>query len=158
MKSILSGTVGALAMIPVGLLFRALEMRIGHYGPKFASLYLQSPGPAALFIQHLVLGWISALPLCLLPLHRASIWTALTIGSVYGALYYAAINAWALPLYFGDPLPWNLGIEVIIPSLVSHIVFGAAVGYVVWLLQRRRSAALNGKTDVYSADKNHLVL
>lgn len=138
-EAILSGTVGALAMMPVGLLFRALEMRIGHYGPKFASLYLQSPGPAALFLQHMALGWISALPLCLLPLHRASIWAALTIGSVYGAGYYAVINSLALPLYFGDPLPWNLGIGVIIPSLVVHIVFGAAVGYVVWLLQRRRS-------------------
>jgi len=140
-EATVSGTVGALAMMPVGLLFRALEMRIGHYGPKFASLYLDSPGPAALFLQHMVLGWISAVPLCLLPLHRASIGTALAIGSAYGAVYYAVINSLALPLYFGDPLPWNLGVGVIIPSLIVHMVFGVAVAYTVWLLQRRRSEA-----------------
>ena len=69
-ESVAAGTAGALAMMPVGFLFRILEMRVGHYGPKFASLYLQAPGPAALLIQHLVLGWVSAVPLCLLPLHR----------------------------------------------------------------------------------------
>ena len=116
-------------------------MRIGHYGPKFASLYLDSPGPAALFLQHLVLGWISALPLCLLPLHRVSIWTALVLGSLYGVVYYAGINSWALPLFFGDQLPWNLGFGVVIPSLVVHIVFGAAVAYAIWFLRRRGSAA-----------------
>jgi uncharacterized membrane protein YagU involved in acid resistance len=140
-ESIVSGTVGALAMMPVGLLFRALELRIGHYGPKFAELYLDSPGPAALFLQHMVLGWVSALPLCLLSLHRVSRSSALAIGCFYGVAYYAVVNALALPLYFGDPMPWNLGIGVVVPSLVVHIVFGVAVAYVVWLLQRRGRAA-----------------
>ena len=62
-ESVISGTVGALAMMPVGFLFRALEMRVVHYGPKFAALYLQAPGPLALFLQHLVLGWVSESPL-----------------------------------------------------------------------------------------------
>lgn len=140
-ESLISGTVGALAMMPVGLLFRALDMRIGHYGPKFASLYLDAPGPAALFLQHLVLGWASALPLCLLPLHRVSVWSALAMGALYGAAYYVAINALALPLYFGDPLPWNLGAGVVAPSLIVHIVFGVAVAYAIHVLRRKRKAA-----------------
>ena len=140
-ESLISGTVGALAMMPVGLLFRALDMRIGHYGPKFASLYLDAPGPAALFLQHLVLGWASALPLCLLPLDRVSVWSALAIGALYGAAYYVAVNALALPLYFGDPLPWGLGAGVVIPSLIVHIVFGVAVAYAIHVLRRKRKAA-----------------
>ena len=140
-ESVAAGTVGALAMMPAGFLFRILEMRVGHYGPKFASLYLQAPGPVALFIQHLVLGWVSAVPLCLLPLHRLPLRRVLAVGSLYGAAYYVAINSLALPLYFEDPLPWGLGPAVVIPSLVVHVVFGAAVAYVVWLLRRWRSAA-----------------
>jgi uncharacterized membrane protein YagU involved in acid resistance len=140
-ESLISGTVGALAMMPAGLLFRALGMRIGHYGPKFASLYLDAPGPAALFLQHLVLGWVSALPLCLLPLDRVSVWSALAIGALYGAAYYVAINALALPLYFGDPLPWDLGAGVVVPSLIVHLVFGIAVAGALRVLRRRRSAA-----------------
>ena len=50
-EAIGAGTFGALVMMPFGFLFRALEMRVGHYGPKFASLYLEDPGRAALFMQ-----------------------------------------------------------------------------------------------------------
>ena len=136
-ESVVSGTVGALAMMPVGLAFRAFEMRVGHYGPKFAALYLANPGPVALFIQHLVLGWISALPLVLLPLHKMDTLQALGLGAAYGSLYYVLVNALALPLYFGDLLPWNLGVAVIVPSLVVHIVFGASVAYAAqWWRQR----------------------
>ena len=91
-EAIGAGTFGALAMMPVGFIFRALEMRVGHYGPKFASLYLEDPSGAALFIQHLILGWVSALPLCLLPIHRMSRSLALAIGALYGIAYYALIK------------------------------------------------------------------
>lgn len=140
-ESAISGVVGAIAMMPAGFVFRALEMRVGHYGPKFAALYLENPGPAALFIQHLVLGWISALPLCVLPLHRIPLLTVLIIGSLYGVVYYGAINSLALPIYFGDPLPWSFGPAVIFPSLMVHIIFGAAVAYTIYVLRQRRSPA-----------------
>jgi len=140
-EAIVSGTFGSVAMIPFGILFRAFDMRVGHYGPKFAALYLEDPGRAALFLQHLVLGWVSAIPLCLLPLHRLSVSAALGAGSLYGVAYYVVVNSLALPVYFSDPLPWNLGITVIIPSLVVHIVFGAAVAYGVYYLRGRASAA-----------------
>ncbi len=87
LESIAAGTFAALAMMPAGWLFRLLEMRVGHYGPKFAALYLAQPGPVALFVQHLVLGWVSALPLVVLPLHRMVTGGALGVGAVYGALY-----------------------------------------------------------------------
>jgi uncharacterized membrane protein YagU involved in acid resistance len=136
-EAIISGTVGAIAMLPVGLVFRALEMRVGHYGPKFAEIYLTSPGPALLFSQHIVIGWISAAPLVLLRWHAASRRRFLFIGLVYGALYYLAINALALPLYFSDSLPWTLGWKVVLPSLVVHLVFGVAVAYSI---QRSRTS------------------
>lgn len=139
-ESVLAGTAGALAMMPAGFLFRALEMRVGHYGPKFAELYLQSPGPVALFVQHLVLGWMSAVPLALFPLQQMTrLWVSV-IGAAYGALYYVAVNSLALPIYFGDRLPWSLGWSVVAPSLVVHVVFGVVVALVVQLVRRRASA------------------
>lgn len=136
-----SGTAGALAMMPIGLLFRLFDLRVGHYGPKFAALYLAAPGPAALFVQHLVLGWISALPLVWLPLASWPLGRQLAVGAVYGAGYYVAVNSLALPLYFGDALPWQLGAAVVMPSLVVHLVFGAAVAAALALWRRRGHAA-----------------
>jgi uncharacterized membrane protein YagU involved in acid resistance len=127
-ESIKLGTIASLAMMPFGFIFRVAELRVGHYGPKFAGLFVDDPSPLFLFAQHIVLGWLSALPLiaffvlCRVPtLHLG--W-----GALYGVLYYIAVNSLMLPLYFGDPLPWQLGIATIIPSLVVHIVFGATLG------------------------------
>jgi uncharacterized membrane protein YeaQ/YmgE (transglycosylase-associated protein family) len=127
--SLATGTVAALAMIPFGFAFRAMGLRIGHYGPKFASLFLDDPGPPELFLQHIVLGWLSAVPLVAFLISWRGKNEPLLIGAVYGAAYYVLINSFALPLYFGDQLPWLLGIKTIAPSFITHIVFGMVIGY-----------------------------
>ena len=139
--SLVSGTVAAIAMVPFGLAFRASGLRVGYYGPKFASLFMNSPGPMALFAQHLFLGWISAFPLVVLLGTVRTKWSPVLIGAIYGALYYVVVNSVALPLYFGDKLPWQLGIATVIPSLVIHLVFGSAAGYMAKRLLRARPDA-----------------
>lgn len=129
-ESLISGTIAALAIMPFGLAFRTAGLRVGHYGPKFAGLFVTDPGPAVLFVQHLVLGWLSALPLLLLLRRSALPVGPLAAGAIYGVGYYVTVNSLALPLFFGDPTPWQLGPAYILPSLVVHIVFGACVGYV----------------------------
>lgn len=136
-ESLVAGTVGAIAMMPAGYVFTELGLRVGHYGPKFATLYMSSPGETALLVQHFVLGWISAIPLVLMPLHRMSLLKATIAGIVYGALYYIVVNSLALPLYFGDELPWSLGWSVVYPSLIVHIIFGIAVAYTVRFMRNR---------------------
>lgn len=133
-----AGTLGAIAMMPFGLAFRAIGLRIGHYGPKFAELYLAAPGPWANFAQHIVLGWVSAAPLALVHLHRRSFSTTTLLGAIYGALYYVMVNSLALPIFFGDPLPWTLGVAVVLPSLCIHVVFGMAVALTVRSVQRKQ--------------------
>jgi hypothetical protein len=128
-ESMRSGTIAAIAMMPFGFAFRALGLRVGHYGPKFAALFVNDPGPAFQFAQHIVLGWLSAAPLVLLLCWRRVTLPPVVAGSVYGVAYYVAVNSLALPLYFGDELPWQKGIATVIPSLVIHLVFGACVGY-----------------------------
>lgn len=126
-----AGTVAALAMMPFGLALRVLGLRVGYYGPKFASLFVDDPGRPVLLAQHVVLGWISAAPLVWI-LRRSSgdRVNPVAIGAAYGAAYYAAVNSLALPALFGDPTPWELGLDFVYPSLAIHLVFGVTVALV----------------------------
>jgi len=126
--TLIAGAAASLAMMPVGLAFRAAGLRVGYYGPKFAALYIAEPSRLILIAQHFVLGWLSALPLVLLIARTHPRWSPLWLGALYGAAYYIAVNSLALPLYFHDPAPWTLGAAVILPSLIVHLVFGVMVG------------------------------
>lgn len=131
LDSIKAGTVAALAMIPFGLAFRLAGLRVGHYGPKFAHLFVSDPGIPFRFAQHIVIGWVSAVPLVAwLYLRPRGGLSPVAVGALYGAGYYVVVNSLLLPISFEDPLPWTLGFQTIVPSLVIHLVFGAAIGYV----------------------------
>lgn len=143
-ESVRSGTIASLAMMPVGGLFRLLDLRIGHYGRKLAEWLLGDlsvPEPAfraILLAEHFVIGWISAAPLLLMLVWagpRASRWVA---GTLYGMAYYVAINSLLLPWTFGEPTPWQLGFDTIYPSLVVHVVFGLSIA---WTSRRFVAAA-----------------
>ena len=128
-ESFRSGTIASVAIVPLSPIFKAASLRIGHYGPKFAGLYISDPQTWLLFVQHLVIGWVSALPLLLVLLFtQAERWPVMT-GAAYGAAYYVAINSLALPIYFNDPLPWQLGASTVLPSLIGHVIFGAVIGW-----------------------------
>lgn len=127
-ETVRSGTIASLVIVPLSPLFNAMELRIGHYGPKFASLFFNDPQPWLLFVQHLVIGWASALPLLvILMLTSAARWS-LFAGAVYGAAYYVVVNSLALPMYFNDLTPWQIGWTTIYPSLIGHIIFGMSIG------------------------------
>lgn len=127
-EAVRSGTIASLVIVPLSPLFKAMGLRIGHYGPKFAALFFDDPQPWLLFVQHLVIGWISALPLfVILMLTSAARWP-LYAGAVYGATYYVAVNSLALPMYFGDRTPWQIGWTTVYPSLIGHIIFGMSIG------------------------------
>lgn len=128
-ESIRSGTIASLAMVPFGLLFKFLDLRIGHYGPKLAALLFNEPGLALLFVQHLVVGWVSAFPLLLLLMRLGGRAPAMALGAAYGAGYYVVVNSFALPLAFADPTPWQSGFSVVYPSLLVHVVFGMSIAF-----------------------------
>lgn len=92
--SLLAGSFAVLAMVPFGVAFRMADMRVGHYGPKFAALYADNPGPALLFAQHMVLGWVSAVPLVLVLAYVRGTQAALALGAAYGVAYAARGGFW----------------------------------------------------------------
>lgn len=127
-EAIRSGTIASLVMMPFGLLFKLLDLRVGHYGPKVAALIFGHFSLAVLLAQHLVIGWLSALPLLLILVRFQGFAAPAVIGAAYGLAYYVAVNSLALPLFFGDPTPWQSGLDVIYPSLLIHVVFGMCIG------------------------------
>jgi len=126
-ESIRSGTIASLVMMPIGFLFRLLDLRIGYYGPKFAALLFDEPSRIVLIAQHLVIGWISTLPLLVILVRYQGFVAPSAIGAAYGLAYYVVVNSLALPLFFGDPTPWQSGFNVIYPSLLVHVVFGVCI-------------------------------
>ncbi|MBI3884818.1 MAG: hypothetical protein HY302_03700 [Opitutae bacterium] len=129
-EALRSGTVAAAAMIPAGLLFQRFGFDVGRYGPKVATLLVGGPpAPVVLLLLHFVIGWIFALPL-LVALVRFPRLAAQPVGAgaAYGLSFYLGANSLALPLFFGDPLPWLGGVRLVGPSLLIHLVYGISLG------------------------------
>ena len=53
-EALRSGTIASLVIVPLSPLFKAMGLRIGHYGPKFVALFIDNPQPWHLFVQHLL--------------------------------------------------------------------------------------------------------
>jgi uncharacterized membrane protein YagU involved in acid resistance len=148
-----SGSVAAIAMIPFGLAFRALGLRVNEYGMALiAALFGDLPGGArfGLFvIEHFVIAWLAAIPLLLALRVAPKSFPALLLGASYGAGFYVAVNSLALPWLFGDPTPWQLGFDVIYPSLTLHLVYGLSVAFTARGFVQRdagKSGTIAGKT------------
>ena len=129
-ESVRSGTIASLVMMPFGFLFKLLDLRVGHYGPKLAAILFGESTQFVLFVQHLAIGWVSAIPLLVILVRFRSLATfPASLGAAYGLAYYVVVNSIALPLFFGDPTPWQLGFSFIYPSLLVHLVFGVSIGF-----------------------------
>jgi uncharacterized membrane protein YagU involved in acid resistance len=130
-RTLRTGTVAGIAMIPFGVVFRIFGLRINEYGRKTLTLVVgevRPPGAIVLtLLQHLVISWIVAVPLLFLLERIAQRRTRVLVGMAYGAAFYAIVNSLALPFAFGDPMPWQLGLDAVYSSLTVHLVYGAVI-------------------------------
>ncbi|MEC5214873.1 hypothetical protein RCH06_003444 [Polaromonas sp. CG_9.5] len=134
-EAVRSGTIASIVMMPFGFGFKTLGLRVGHYGPKLGEfLFGLQPAPwmqMLLLVQHLLIGWLSAMPLLLFWRWTSPRSPALADGLLYGAFYYLTVNALVLPAIFGDAFPWQLGWSFVYPSLVVHLIFGLSLAVTV---------------------------
>lgn len=132
-ESLRAGTVAGLAMMPFGAAFRAVGLRINEYGPKTLALIAGDLEPPLItiagFAQHMAISWFAAPPLLILVARSRGRAHRTLTGAAYGAAFYVAVNSLALPAFFGDPTPWELGIATIAPSLIVHVVYGLVVAW-----------------------------
>jgi uncharacterized membrane protein YagU involved in acid resistance len=130
-ESVRSGTIASVAMIPFGFMFQLLGLRVGHYGKKLIEVFFtglpEMEFRLLMFIEHFVIGWLSAAPLLILLVLSKSRFPAWSVGAIYGVAYYVILNSLFLPLSFGEKTPWELGFSVMYPSLIIHIVFGVSI-------------------------------
>ena len=135
-ESFRSGSIAAIAMMPVGLIFFLFGFRINEYGMRvIQSLFNQLPtGQRFLLfiIEHFVISWAASLPLLFVLLLTRTRLSALAAGIMYGLGFYVAINSFMLPWVFGDKTPWQIGLHVIYPSLLVHLVYGASISLTSW--------------------------
>lgn len=144
-RALVAGTIGSLAMVPFGIFLRATGHRVNVYGELLIQTLLGHPSPVAMFVQHLAIGAVSAVPLWfVLRRTRAA---PLPLGLAYGAAMWGVVNSFALPLAFGRATPWQLGWEAIWPSLLVHLVYGIVTA----LLIARGAAALTVQRSAHRA-------
>jgi hypothetical protein len=131
-EALRSGTLAGLAMIPFAAIFRARGLRVNEYGRKTLALVVGEVAPPLhyllSFVQHLLISWVAAVPLLWLLARVGDRRPRVVLGVLYGAAFYVVMNSLALPLYFGDPTPWELGVETVYPSLAIHLVYGLVLG------------------------------
>ena len=132
-EALRTGMIAGLAMVPFAAVFQSFGLRVNEYGRKTLALVVGDVSPPIHYLltlaQHLAISWVVAVPLLLLLRGRVRTGDRLLVGLVYGALFYVAVNSFALPIAFGDPTPWRLGFSVVYPSLVIHLVYGFTVGF-----------------------------
>mgnify|MGYP001581827081 CR=1 FL=1 len=153
-ESLRSGSIASLVIMPVGFLFRFLGLRIGHYGPKLGALLFGNVAEpwfqALLMFQHFVIGWLSTAPLLLFLVFARYRGSPLLYGTIYGAGYYVAVNSLFLPIAFGDPTPWQIGLGSIYPSLIGHVVFGISIAVTARrFVSTHRSNAIAAPAGIY---------
>jgi uncharacterized membrane protein YagU involved in acid resistance len=138
-EALRSGTLAGLAMIPFAAAFRAFGLRVNEYGRKTLELVVGDVAAplhhVLTLVQHLLISCFAAVPLLLVLRRIRDRHTRVAAGAAYGAAFYVVMNSLALPLCFGDPTPWELGIEIVYPSLVIHLIYGITLS----LAARRES-------------------
>lgn len=130
-----AGTIASIAMVPFGILFTMLGLRMNHYGQKIILLLFSDFAPGLRFVffilEHLVVSWVAAIALVMLLFMLFQRISPVILGILYGIVFYVLINSLLLPLAFGDLTPWQLSFtHAVLPSLLVHIVYGATVALV----------------------------
>jgi hypothetical protein len=127
------GALASLIMIPFGLILTAIGFKTGIYGELVLSYILGFSKPGLMFLFHIIIGAVSAIPFMILFNKFKSSFTGkynhYIIGLLYGFVYYIIINGTILPIIFGNPITYLTGLSLVIPSLIVHLVYGLGLGF-----------------------------
>ena len=110
-----AGLVGAVVMIPPGVIAGLLGFQVNKFGELLARQLTGGAARPVLLVEHLLIGATR---------------TAYD-GLAYGTAFWLVANTVALPLLFGQPGPWSIGPSALLPSLIVHMVYGISTGLVL---------------------------
>ena len=141
---------GALASVLGGLLFSIIMEATGVL-PQVAAL-IGGSSPLAGFVVHLVISALIGMSYGLFFQHEASdVGSSIAWGMLYGLAWWFLGPLTLMPILLGHPVIWTMqAADLLLPSLLGHLIYGAATGLVFfwleshhaqWLLLDKRLAA-----------------
>jgi uncharacterized membrane protein YagU involved in acid resistance len=141
-RTLLAAWWGAAASVAGGLLFGTIMLANGAL-PRVAGLVGGSSVGVG-FAVHLVIGVIIGMSYGILFRYEAQRLVAgLAWGFLYGLAWWFLGPLTLLPVLLGGPLAWTPeAIGPAMPSLIGHLVYGAATALVFVALERRHAAWL----------------
>ena len=133
---------GVAASLTGGLLFSLVMVATGEL-PKVAAL-VGSSSPLLGFVVHLVISALIGMTYGLLFQHEApDIGSGVAWGLVYGLAWWFIGPLTLFPLLLGHAATWTAQAAALeLPSLVGHLIYGAATAVAFLLLERRHRAVL----------------
>jgi uncharacterized membrane protein YagU involved in acid resistance len=133
---------GALASILGGLLFSIIMVATGVL-PQVAALIGVS-SPLAGFVVHLVISVLIGMSYGLLFAHESpDVGSSLAWGTLYGLAWWFLGPLTLMPILLGHAATWTMqAADILLPSLLGHVIYGAATGLVFFWLERQHAAWL----------------
>ena len=128
---------GAVASLVGGLLFSIIMVATGVL-PRIAAL-VGGSSPALGFVVHLVISSLIGMSYGLLFEYEApDIGSSIGWGALYGLAWWFIGPLTLLPLLLGSPPLWTVqAADVLLPSLLGHLIYGAVTGLGFFWFERR---------------------
>ena len=131
---------GALASVLGGLLFSIIMVATGVL-PQVAALIRES-SPLAGFVVHLVISVLIGMSYGLLFAHESpDVGSSLAWGMLYGLAWWFIGPLTLMPILLGHAPTWTMqAADLLLPSLLGHVIYGAALGLVFFWLESHHAA------------------
>ncbi|HEX6552879.1 MAG TPA: hypothetical protein VF026_08980 [Ktedonobacteraceae bacterium] len=133
---------GALASVLGGLLFSIIMVATGVL-PQVAAL-IGGSSPLAGFVVHLVISVLIGMSYGLLFAHESpDAGSSLAWGMLYGLSWWFIGPLTLMPILLGHTVIWTMqAADLLLPSLLGHLIYGAATGLVFFWFESQHAAWL----------------
>lgn len=131
---------GVLGSLVGGLLFSLVMVATGELST--VARLAGSTSPVFGFIVHLIISILIGMSYGLLFGREApDFGSSIMWGLVYGLIWWFVGSLTLFPILLNSPVIWNIqAASLVLPSLIGHLIYGAATAFVFALLARRHLA------------------